>query len=65
MTDENTAIQHIACMADVHCRDSKSDRRSEDMLRLRRDVMLFPGGKQKAFTMSYDDGVTQDERLIT
>ncbi len=26
--------------------------------------MLFPGGKQKAFTMSYDDGVTQDERLI-
>ena len=34
------------------------------MLRLRRDIMLFPGGKQKAFTMSYDDGVTQDERLI-
>ena len=52
-------------MAEVHCRDSKSDRRSGDMLRLRRDVMLFPGGKQKAFTMSYDDGVTQDEQLIT
>ena len=34
------------------------------MLRLRRDVLLFPGGKQKAFTMSYDDGITQDERLI-
>ena len=34
------------------------------MLRLRRDVILFPGGKQKAFTMSYDDGVMQDERLI-
>ena len=26
--------------------------------------MLFPGGKKKAFTMSYDDGVTQDEQLI-
>ena len=52
-------------MAEVHCRDSKSDRRSGDMLRLRRDVMLFLGGKQKAFTMSYDDGVTQDEQLIT
>lgn len=34
------------------------------MLRLRRDVLLYPEGKQKAFTMSYDDGVTQDERLI-
>lgn len=29
------------------------------------DVQLrFPGGKQKAFTMSYDDGVEQDIRLI-
>lgn len=25
---------------------------------------LFPGGRTKAFTLSYDDGVTQDERLI-
>lgn len=34
------------------------------MLRLRRDVPLFPGGKKKAMTFSYDDGVEQDERLI-
>lgn len=34
------------------------------MLRLRRDVPLFPKGKPKALTLSYDDGVTQDERLI-
>ena len=26
--------------------------------------MRFPGGKAKAFTMSYDDGVEQDIRLI-
>jgi peptidoglycan/xylan/chitin deacetylase (PgdA/CDA1 family) len=26
--------------------------------------MRFPGGKPKAFTLSYDDGVEQDERLI-
>lgn len=26
--------------------------------------MAFPQGKMKAFTMSYDDGVEQDERLI-
>lgn len=26
--------------------------------------MCFPGGKRKAFTMSYDDGVEQDQRLI-
>ena len=25
---------------------------------------LFPEGRTKAFTLSYDDGVTQDERLI-
>lgn len=25
---------------------------------------LFPGGKQKVFTLSYDDGVTQDRRLV-
>ena len=34
------------------------------MLRLRQDIPLFPGGKKKALTLSYDDGVTQDERLI-
>lgn len=34
------------------------------MLRLRRDIPLFPQGKKKALTLSYDDGVTQDERLI-
>lgn len=34
------------------------------MLRLRQDIPLFPGGKKKAFTLSSDDGVTQDERLI-
>lgn len=34
------------------------------MLRLRRDVLLFPEGKKKALTLSYDDGVTQDERFI-
>lgn len=28
------------------------------------DRMLFPGGRRKAFTLSYDDGVTQDRRLI-
>lgn len=27
------------------------------------DVMLFPGGKDRAFTLSYDDGVVQDRRL--
>lgn len=26
--------------------------------------MVFPGGKNKAFTMSYDDGVIQDEQLV-
>lgn len=27
------------------------------------DLLLFPGGKSKAFTLSYDDGVVQDRRL--
>ena len=26
--------------------------------------MRFPGGRQKALTLSYDDGSFQDERLI-
>ena len=26
--------------------------------------MEFPGGKRKALTLSYDDGVAQDQRLI-
>lgn len=40
-------------------------RKGSAMLRLRRDIPLFPEGKRKAFTMSFDDGVTQDERLIS
>ena len=28
------------------------------------DSLLFPGGKSKAFTLSYDDGVVQDRRLV-
>lgn len=34
------------------------------MLRLRQDILLFPKGKKKALTLSYDDGVTQDKRLL-
>lgn len=30
----------------------------------RNDFMRFPGGKRKALTLSYDDGVTQDRRLV-
>lgn len=29
----------------------------------RYDTLLFPGGKSRAFTLSYDDGVVQDRRL--
>jgi len=28
------------------------------------EINLFPGGKTKALTMSYDDGVIQDRRLV-
>ena len=35
------------------------------MLRLREDIPLFPQGRKKAFTLSSDDGVTQDGRLIS
>ena len=28
------------------------------------DRLLWPNGRRKAFTLSYDDGVTQDIRLI-
>lgn len=28
------------------------------------NIMLFPGGKKKALTLSYDDGSTQDRRLV-
>ncbi|MBR0419821.1 MAG: polysaccharide deacetylase family protein [Erysipelotrichaceae bacterium] len=28
------------------------------------DTLLFPGGFKKAFTLSYDDGVIQDKRLL-
>ena len=31
---------------------------------LRIHTMLFPGGKRKALTLSYDDGVLQDRRLV-
>ena len=31
---------------------------------MRMDLMLFPGGKGKAMTFSYDDGVVQDRRLV-
>ena len=27
------------------------------------DTLRFPGGRSRAFTLSYDDGVTQDRRL--
>ena len=27
------------------------------------DTLLFPGGKSRAFTLSYDDAVVQDRRL--
>ena len=30
---------------------------------MRYQFMRFPGGKPKAFTMSYDDGVVQDRRF--
>ncbi len=29
------------------------------------DTLLFPGGRTRAFTLSYDDGVIQDRRLST
>lgn len=35
------------------------------MLRLREDIPLFPGGRRKAFTLSSDDGVSQDRRLAS
>ena len=28
------------------------------------NTMLFPEGKRRALTLSYDDGVLQDRRLI-
>ena len=31
---------------------------------LRRDLLLFPEGKKRALTFSYDDAVTQDMRLV-
>ena len=30
---------------------------------IRYDTLLFPGGRSRAFTLSYDDGVTQDRHL--
>lgn len=34
------------------------------MLRFRKDIPLFPQGRKKAFTLSFDDGVTQDKPFI-
>lgn len=34
------------------------------MPEFRINTMLFPGGKRKALTLSYDDGVVQDRRLV-
>lgn len=34
------------------------------MLRLREDDLLFPNGKKKALTFSFDDGIKQDEKFI-
>ncbi len=31
---------------------------------LRRDMLQFPGGRQRALTFSYDDAVTQDVRFV-
>ncbi|MFQ9510904.1 MAG: polysaccharide deacetylase family protein [Lachnospiraceae bacterium] len=31
---------------------------------LRQDIPLYPGGKRKAFTLSYDDGVVQDKKFL-
>lgn len=28
------------------------------------DRLLWPGGKRKALTLSYDDGISQDRRLL-
>ena len=28
------------------------------------DEIIFPNGKSKAFTMSYDDGTIHDRRLV-
>ena len=38
-----------------------SDRRNKKMANL---IMRFPDGKAKALTLSYDDGVEQDEHLL-
>lgn len=34
------------------------------MRKSRINTMLFPGGKRKALTLSYDDGVIQDRHLV-
>ncbi len=33
-------------------------------MKLRKDKILLPQGKRKAFTLSYDDGVVQDKKFI-
>ncbi len=41
--------------------NQKEGRKMSDF---RINKMLFPGGKRKALTLSYDDGVKQDRRLV-
>lgn len=33
------------------------------MLRLREDILLWPGGRKKCCTLSFDDGTVEDERI--
>jgi peptidoglycan/xylan/chitin deacetylase (PgdA/CDA1 family) len=33
------------------------------MLRLRRDMMLWPDGRDKCCTLSFDDGTVEDRRI--
>jgi len=39
--------------------------KGEIFMRPRIDVMVFPEGKRKALTLSYDDGVIQDRKLVS
>lgn len=38
--------------------------KEDNALIFRINTMLFPGGKRKALTLSYDDGVAQDRRFV-
>ena len=41
-----------------------SDNLGSDSVKMKTPIYLFPGGKSKAVTFSYDDGCIQDEKLI-